>query len=495
LLQTDAFMSAIEPLLGIIHLKKANGLILASDAVPALLVAGERRALTMPPLSRALLNDLLDEVLTSEQRQTLDREGAVQSTYQSPTHGSFAVSTRVTEGRTELTFKLRRGAPAPVKPVTPPQDVAVPTPTSVAPTSSATGAAGSISAALDAALSVAASDIILTAGSPPAWRADGVLMVSDGDTVSDSDLLAWCAAEVQGQRRRTLDESGQLDFATTHGQTRLRVNLFRHTRGLAAAIRVIRSTIPSLSDLKLPARLSELMRARTGLVLLTGATGSGKSTTLAALIQQTNRVRPCHVVTLEDPIEFVYPAGRAIIHQREVGTHVESFSAGVRAALRENPDIILIGELRDPTTIRLALTAAETGHLVLATLHSGSAVMAIDRVLDVFVEADRAEIRQQLAGVLRHVISQQLLPGASGGLVPVLEILAVNHAVAAQVREGRTHMLATQMELGSEEGMISMQRALADAVHAGLITREVAVRASDNPSVLQGLLADRGRIR
>ena len=252
---------------------------------------------------------------------------------------------------------------------------------------------------------------------------------------------------------------------------RFRANLFRHERGLALALRSIWTEVPTLEQLHLPDSLSELTRHRTGLVLVAGATGAGKSTTLSALLEQVNRTRPCHIVTLEDPIEYLYPRRRAVVHQREVGRHVDSFASGLRAALRENPDIILLGEMRDPETIRLALTAAETGHLVLSTLHSGNAVMAIERIVDVFSENEKLLVRAQLANVLRQVVAQQLVPAAGGGLLPALEILTVTHAVAAQTREGRTHMLGTQMEIGSEQGMIPMHRALADLARSGQITR------------------------
>ena len=208
-----------------------------------------------------------------------------------------------------------------------------------------------------------------------------------------------------------------------------------------------------------------------------------------------NRTRACHIVTLEDPIEYVYPRRRAVIHQREVGRHVDSFASGLRAALRENPDIILLGEMRDPETIRLALTAAETGHLVLSTLHSGGAVMAIERVVDVFEEAEKLLVRAQLAGVLRQVVAQQLVPGARGGLMPALEVLAVTHAVAAQIREGRTHLVATQMEIGAEQGMIPMERALADLVRGGQVTRAAAFAAAPSPDALERLLGERSTAR
>jgi len=237
--------------------------------------------------------------------------------------------------------------------------------------------------------------------------------------------------------------------------------------------------------------LQPIMSLRHGLVVMTGATGSGKSTTLAALLDHVNHTRACHIVTLEDPVEYLFRRDRAVIHQREIGAHVSSFAAGLRAALRESPDIILVGEMRDPETIRLALTAAETGHLVMSTLHSGSAAMAIDRIVDVFGEAEKSEVRQQLAGTLRHVIAQQLVTTPGGDRIPVLEMLTVTHAVAAQIREGRTHFLAAQMEIEAGERMVTMERALAELVRMGRLARQAALDASQRRDELVKLLEDR----
>jgi twitching motility protein PilT len=223
-------------------------------------------------------------------------------------------------------------------------------------------------------------------------------------------------------------------------------------------------------------------------VLMTGPTGSGKSTTLAALVEHLARGRSCHIVTLEDPIEYRFGAGRSILHQREVGTHVPSFAAGLRAALRESPDVLLVGELRDPETIALALDAAETGHLVLSTLHSGSAAGAIERIVNASPEADRAAVRTQLASALRFVLTQQLLPATDGGRAPAVEVLAVNQAVAAQIRDGRTQLLATQIELGADEGMVTMNQALHALVRAGRISRQTALSVTLNPAELERLL-------
>jgi twitching motility protein PilT len=478
-------MAAIEPLLGIVHMKKANGLLLTSDEVPRLLLEGGSVALTMSPLSAGMLDDLIKSVLAPEERELLARDGRVHGTYASAPHGSYAVEVQSADGKVTLTLSTITPAAAHATPA--------------GPRSSASDQP--LGPLLDQAVERRASDVLLSAGAPPLLRVDGVLVEVAAPPVSEDGLLASCEPFLGVEQRRQLDDAGSADFAVVHASDprndgrRFRANLFRHERGLALALRSIWTEVPTLEELHLPDSLSDLTRHRTGLVLVAGSTGAGKSTTLSALLEQVNRTRPCHIVTLEDPIEYLYPRRRAVVHQREVGRHVSSFASGLRAALRENPDIILLGEMRDPETIRLALTAAETGHLVLSTLHSGGAVMAVERIVDVFGEGEKLLVRAQLAGVLRQVVAQQLVPAAHGGLLPALEIMAVTHAVAAQIREGRTHMLATQMEIGAELGMIPMHRALADLARAGEITRAAAIAAAPNPTALEHLLDERSTAR
>jgi twitching motility protein PilT len=276
-----------------------------------------------------------------------------------------------------------------------------------------------------------------------------------------------------------------------HGPRRFRANFFRHQSGVGLTLRAIRDRIPTLEELNLPRSLAALGALPDGIVLVNGPAGCGKSTTLAALVGEINRTRAAHVITLEDPIEYVHAPQRSLIHQREIGTHVESFSAGLRAALRESPDVILVGEMRDLETISLALTAAETGHLVLSTLHSATGAMAIDPVIDVFPDAQQVQVRNQLAGVLRAVVTQRLLPASvAGERVPAVEVLRGSYAVAAQIREGKTHQLATQMQLGKDDGMIVLERSLVDLVRAGRISRETARAAARDADDLERWLRD-----
>ncbi len=491
---------SIDPLLGIVAMKKASGVVLASGQVPALLMGGARSPLTMPPLSSAMMDDLLAELLSAEERATLTSLGNVETSYRSEQQGSFVV--RVRASGDQLTVSLTRGTarpstpPAPRPPERPaprpaetPAPVVEPVPEPAPVREPARASDPRLDALIEQAVARGASDLLLSSGSRPLFRVEGEL-VEAGPALDSDELGALFAPHLTPSRQAQLESAGSVDFALAHPAGRVRVNLFRHLGGMAAALRPLRAQIPTLAELQLPGSLASLAELPHGLVLVTGATGSGKSTTLAALIEHLNRTRACHIVTLEDPIEYRHPRGRALVHQREVGAHMDSFASGLRAALRENPEVLLVGEMRDAETIRLTLTAAQTGHLVLSTLHSGSAVMAIERVIDVFRDSEKLHVRQELAASLRQVVAQQLLPGARGGRVPVLEMLAINHAAAAQIRDGRTHLLATQMEIGGD-GMVPLERALAELVRAGRISRATALAATANREALQKVLDGR----
>jgi twitching motility protein PilT len=320
-------------------------------------------------------------------------------------------------------------------------------------------------------------------------RRMGLISRLEGDVPEAPQILQLLPDDAS---LRDFERSGSADFAVRwdlpHGSRRFRINLFRHVDGVAAALRPIRQRIPSLAELDLPESLLDLVSFPFGLVLVTGASGSGKSTTLAALIDHLNRTRSRHIITIEDPVEFEHPEIQCLIHQREVGSDVESFGSGLRAALRENPDVILLGELRDLDTISAALTAAETGHLVLGTLHSGSASAAVNRIVDVFPGHQQSHIRTQLATSLRAVLAQRLVPTRSKGLVPALEKLLVTPAVANGIREGHDHYLRNAMLTGGEEGMVTLERSLALLVRKGTIDRETAIRhATDQKALLHQL--------
>jgi len=470
-------MAAIDGLLALIEMQKASGLMLAAGEVPALLVGDGTRPLSMPPLAPPVFQAFVDEVLAPAERDRLREQTSVQVVYRSERNDRSFDVTATTEGeRTILRF------------------VAAGTRPSTSPASSAAAPVrrgGGLDALVADAFDRGASDIILSEGRAPWLRFAGELEIGRGSATSARDLEDFVAGQTTSDARARLEEAGSVDLAFTLDsagrQRRFRANLFRHQGGLSLTLRPIRDRIPTLEELGLPRSLATLGALADGMVLLNGPAGSGKSTTLAALVGEINRTRAAHVITLEDPIEYLHAPQLSLIHQREVGTHVESFGAGLRAALRESPDVILVGEMRDLETISLALTAAETGHLVLSTLHSGTGAMAIDRIIDVFPDVQQAQVRAQLAAVLRAVVTQRLLPTKEppGQRVPAVEVLRVSYAVAAQIREWKTHQLATQIQLGKEDGMISLERSLVDLVRAGRITRETALGAARSAEDLE----------
>ncbi|PWC13872.1 type IV pilus twitching motility protein PilT [Brenneria corticis] len=316
-----------------------------------------------------------------------------------------------------------------------------------------------------------ASDLHLCSGHPPMLRIDGQLRSENTlPRLCTEQLEQWCAAWLEPSQLRQLQRSGQVDCALmlTDGP-RLRVNLFRQRQGLSAALRIIPSTHPSLTTLRAPPALSELIEQPDGLILLSGATGSGKSTTLAAMIAALNQRCHRHVITLEDPIEFIHTSGQCLIQQREIGRDSASFALALRAALRQDPDVILLGELRDSETIRLALTAAETGHLVLATLHTRSATQAVDRLVDVFPGAEKAFVRSQLAACLRAVVAQKLLPMPQGGRVALFEVLTATSAVGNLIREGKSHQLPSLIQTGAQAGMQTFEQSRQQRCREGLL--------------------------
>lgn len=324
-------------------------------------------------------------------------------------------------------------------------------------------------------------------------RVGGELVEVDGSVFESQEILDLLGPTFGEVAQRRLDAHGSVDLPLEIDaggrRHRMRANLFRQHRGLGLTLRTIREEAQTLRQLNLPDDLAQLVEHRHGLVLLAGPTGSGKSSTLVALVEHLNRTRPCHVITLEDPIEHVYAPRRALIHQREVGVQVESFAAGLRAALRESPDVILVGEMRDHETIAAALTAAETGHLVLSTLHSADAVMAIDRVIDVFPADQQRQVRVQLADVLRAVVTQVLLPSRRPPRrVPAIERMTVSAAIAHSIRDEKTHQLRSLIQTGRAEGMLTLEQSMAQLVRNGLLDAHVARAAARSPELLEGLL-------
>lgn len=309
----------------------------------------------------------------------------------------------------------------------------------------------------------------LTVGCVPMVRVLGLLRPLAERTVSQNDLAA-AVASLPAWVRSQLEQQGETDCAWTDGQgLRCRLNIFRQGGEYAAAIRLLNSTAPDCAVLGLPEALCRQIEKRQGLILVTGATGSGKSTTLAALVQQLNKTRALHIITLEDPVEYCYGAGLALIHQREVGRDTKSFASGLRSALREDPDVILVGELRDAEAISIALTAAETGHLVLGTMHTRDVSSSISRILEALPQ-NQQQVRSQLAGCLEAVACQRLLPRADGqGSAAAFELLIATDALRTLIREGQTHQLASYIQMGGRIGMLTMEESIRRLRQNGVI--------------------------
>ena len=338
------------------------------------------------------------------------------------------------------------------------------------------------------------SDLHLHAGTPPTVRLDGDLLPLPFRTLSDLEARRFLYEILDPERRAQLEARRQLDFVHVVPRVgRFRVNAFYQRQGLSAVFRVVPDHPPTVEDLLLPAAVRDLSRLQNGMVLVTGPTGSGKTTTLAAMVAEINRTSPRHVITLEDPVEFIHRRVQAAITQREVGRDVESFATGLRSALRESPDVLMVGELRDPETIQLALQAAETGVLVLGTLHTRTASGAPDRIIDSVPEGAREQARSVLSVLLRGVIAQRLCRRAWGeGRIAALEIVLQTHAVSAMIREGKTHQLDAWLQSPGLEGTgsQSLDKCLLRYVREGLIDREEALATANDPDAMRDRLED-----
>ena len=337
-----------------------------------------------------------------------------------------------------------------------------------------------------------ASDLHLQVGLPPMMRLDGALIPITGyKQLNEEQVESLIFAILDQDQQQILAKDKEFDFSFAFGELgRFRVNAFHERGNLAAALRLIPNTIKSVSELGMPPVVQSFSEYPRGLVLVTGPTGSGKSTTLAALIDKINTEKAQHIITIEDPIEFTHKSKRSVIVQREVHYDTYSLSAALRSSLRQDPDVVLIGEMRDLETISAAITIAETGHLVFATLHTNSASQSIDRMIDVFPPHQQPQIRSQLANILQGICSQRLIPAIGGGRVVAAEVLIANPAVRNIIREGKSHQLDAVIQTGADQGMQTMDRTLVKLVQTGVITydnaREYAVDLSEFERLMRG---------
>ena len=328
-----------------------------------------------------------------------------------------------------------------------------------------------------------ASDVHFTVGRPPVYRVDGILKSIEGERLTPKVMEELLMPLMDVRHRGELQENGQTDFAyAIPGVGRFRVNVFKQRGTLASVMRCLPFNIPEPEDLGIPAEVVEMTSRKRGLVLVTGPTGSGKSTTLASLLHVINRTYPYHIITLEDPIEYLHRHDRSIVNQREIGSDSTDYGQALRAALREDPDVILVGEMRDLETISTAITAAETGHLVFSTLHTIGANQTIDRIIDVFPPDQQQQIRIQLASVLECIVSQQLLKRADGsGRVAALEVLFANNAIRNLIREGKTYQIPSIMQTSKRMGMQTMDDALYDLYMRKVINADQTVTYAQDP--------------
>lgn len=536
-------VSVIPSLLRIMALRDADSLHLESGQVPQLRRRGKVEPMAMPALEPELISGFVAQVTTEADRGSLDGS-SVAVTYVDGEGAAYTVTIHQTQqvpaayqlvARRTALARSGKGqgaggqassaaggggsAPVAADPVAATarsaaagaggggaggggggDDGAMRAPaagsaavTAWSPSRSASELIGpGVAAAIAGARERGASDVFLSTGRPPRLRVDGALLAmsgfGEGPGELDDELRALHAALAGASPSATRD-AGSADFSVEVHGGRARCNVFAHLEGVGLAVRLLRDDPPTLAELGLPPQVASAVEHREGLVLVCGPTGSGKSTTCAALLRQLDQARAAHVITLEDPIEYRLAARRGLVHQRELGTHASSFAAGLRAALREAPDAILLGELRDAETVAAALTAAETGHLVLATMHAPNAAGAIDRILDTFDEGRQRQARTQLAGALRLVVTQLLLPRQGGGRVVAAEVVPITPAVANIIRKGELQTLATAIQSGREAGMIPLERSLAQLVQRHQISEAEARRVAQDPQLLRAQLA------
>ena len=333
-----------------------------------------------------------------------------------------------------------------------------------------------------------ASDLFVVAGGPVSYKVGHSIRHIGEEKAfpEDTERLVTELYEHAGRDMGIYLETGDDDFSFAVGNlARFRVNTYRQRGSMAAVVRVVAFEIPDYRALHVPEGVMDLAKVESGMVLVTGVAGSGKSTTQACVIDRINKTRACHIITLEDPIEYLHRNDRSIISQREIAVDTDNYLTALRACLRQAPDVIFLGEMRDHETIQTAMTAAETGHLVLATLHTSGAVNTVDRIIDSFPAAQQSQIRIQLSAVLQTIVSQQLIPAKGGGIVPAFEIMHVNNAIRSLIRDAKTHQIDNTIASGAAEGMVSMDQSIVRLVREGLIDKDTALSYASNPDQLK----------
>ena len=341
---------------------------------------------------------------------------------------------------------------------------------------------------LEQAVANQASDIFIVAGGPVSIKTGGSIKAIDDQKLLPPKTKSLIS-EIYTLAERSMDpylQNGDDDFAfAIPGLARFRVSAYRQRGSLAAVVRVVSFSIPDWEEIHIPQRIMDLASMTNGVILMTGTAGSGKSTTQACIIDRINKTRDCHIITLEDPIEFLHRDKRSIISQREIAVDTKDYPSALRACLRQAPDVILLGEMRDPDTIHTTITAAETGHLIIATLHTKGAVNAIDRIIDSFPATHQSQIRTMLSMVLKTVVSQQMVPSKTCNMVPVFEVMHVNSAIRSMIRDNKNHQIGNAIASGSKEGMISMDQALLELYRDGVITKETALEYAEAPDTIR----------
>ncbi|MGK0361176.1 MAG: twitching motility protein PilT [Bradymonadia bacterium] len=491
-------MARIDPLLKMIVAQGGNEMVLRANEQPQLFHSGSHLRLFLPPMAPRLIGSMLEPLLDADAKASYAAGDETEFTHENDEFGTFKI--RISNPGETIAVRIDRVQITPDEVAQVPAAGAGPLTQTTGPLTSATTLRTTsgprivppkLVTLITMALERRASDIHLADDEPPVLRIDGTL-IALADTLPVTPLAA---ALLTDHERSTLNQEHAVDLSfALPGQARIRGHVYRHAGGLAAAFRVLARKAPTLSTLNLPVDLSDLADGGPGLIIVSGPTGSGKSTTLAALAQAALSRRGGLLITLEDPIEHVYDApaqttGLALVRQRAIGEHTPSFATGLRAALREDPDVLLVGEMRDAESILHALTAAETGHLVLTTLHSRDTASAIARMLDAVPPERQSTVRGQLAAALKAIVAQRLVPKATGtGRVPVLEVLRPTTGVRALIRDGKLEGIASALQSGGGEGLISLARCAANQVKAGVIRRKDAEALLDNPTTLRSFL-------